>query len=413
MANLTELPVNSIRGVPKPTNADFGKALVYIGDKLFGWVLAPTPAQLTKLDGIETGAEKNTGSNLGSGASVFAGKTGSNLTFKSIKAGTGVSVTQDGAEITVSATINSSGAATAFLGLSDAPASYLGMANKFVKVNPAGNGLVFGDGVDTSAFAPISHTHTTADITGLSTTITTTGDARYVQTTNFTWSNLSGKPTTFTPATHTHATSDVTGLDTALAAKVNTVNFTWTNLSGKPSTFTPAAHTHAISDVTNLQSSLDAKVATSRTVSAGTGLTGGGDLSANRTISADIATAANVRAATANKLLDAAGVLSAVTPVALTDGATITPDFTAGRAFTVTLAGNRTLANPTNLAPGQSGLIVVTQDATGSRTLSYGSYWKFPGGAPTLSTAAASVDLISYYVVSATQIICSIVKDLK
>lgn len=85
-------------------------------------------------------------------------------------------------------------------------------------------------------------------------------------------------------------------------------------------------------------------------------------------------------------------------PVTLTDGATITPDFSAGRNFTVTLAGNRTLANPTNQVAGYSGMITVTQDATGSRTLSYGTNWKFNGGAPTLSTAANSVDLITYYV---------------
>ena len=83
----------------------------------------------------------------------------------------------------------------------------------------------------------------------------------------------------------------------------------------------------------------------------------------------------------------------------LTDGATITPDFATSNNYTVTLAGNRTLANPTNLTAGQSGSIFVVQDGTGSRTLAYGSYWDFAGGtAPTLSTAAASVDRIDYVV---------------
>jgi hypothetical protein len=48
------------------------------------------------------------------------------------------------------------------------------------------------------------------------------------------------------------------------------------------------------------------------------------------------------------------------TVVALTDGATITPDFATGNNFSVTLGGNRTLANPSNLTAGQSGVIVVT-----------------------------------------------------
>jgi hypothetical protein len=90
---------------------------------------------------------------------------------------------------------------------------------------------------------------------------------------------------------------------------------------------------------------------------------------------------------------------------ALTDGATITPDFSAANNFSVTLGGNRTLANPTNITAGQSGIIVVTQDGTGSRTLSYGSYWKFPAGtAPTLTTTASKVDVIAYYCESTTRI---------
>ena len=99
---------------------------------------------------------------------------------------------------------------------------------------------------------------------------------------------------------------------------------------------------------------------------------------------------------------------------ALTDGATITPDFSANNGFSVTLGGNRTLANPTNLVAGQSGVILVTQDGTGSRTLAYGSYWKFPGGtAPTLTTTASAVDALVYYVGSTTQIDTVFIGNLK
>lgn len=90
---------------------------------------------------------------------------------------------------------------------------------------------------------------------------------------------------------------------------------------------------------------------------------------------------------------------------ALTDGATITPDFAVGNNYSVTLAGNRTLANPTNLTAGQSGVILVSQDSTGSRTLAFGSYWKFAGGtAPTLTTTASAVDVIAFFVDSSTRI---------
>jgi hypothetical protein len=89
----------------------------------------------------------------------------------------------------------------------------------------------------------------------------------------------------------------------------------------------------------------------------------------------------------------------------LTDGATITPDFATANNFTVTLAGNRTIANPTNLTAGQSGSIFIVQDGTGSRTASWGSYWDFAAGAaPTLTTDANAVDRVDYVVRSSTSI---------
>ena len=97
----------------------------------------------------------------------------------------------------------------------------------------------------------------------------------------------------------------------------------------------------------------------------------------------------------------------------LTDAATITPDFAAANHFSVTLAGNRTLANPTNLVAGQSGAIFITQDASGSRTLSYGTYWKFAGGTlPTLSTAANAVDMLVYVVKSSTEVYASLSNNM-
>ena len=91
----------------------------------------------------------------------------------------------------------------------------------------------------------------------------------------------------------------------------------------------------------------------------------------------------------------------------LTDGANISVDLAASNNFTVTLGDNRTLDNPTNIVAGQSGSIFIVQDATGSRTLAYGSYYDFAGGtAPTLSTAADAVDRIDYLVRSATSIHC-------
>ena len=97
---------------------------------------------------------------------------------------------------------------------------------------------------------------------------------------------------------------------------------------------------------------------------------------------------------------------------ALTDGATITPDFAVANNFSVTLGGNRTLANPSNLTAGQSGAIFITQDGTGSRTLAFGTYWDFPAGtAPTLTTTASAVDLLVYTVRTTTSIHANLIAN--
>ena len=83
----------------------------------------------------------------------------------------------------------------------------------------------------------------------------------------------------------------------------------------------------------------------------------------------------------------------------LSDGVTITPNFGAGINFEVTLGGNRTLGLPTNLKAGQSGVIYVVQDGTGSRTLAYNAAYKWAGGvAGVLSTTASRVDRLTYFV---------------
>ena len=80
-------------------------------------------------------------------------------------------------------------------------------------------------------------------------------------------------------------------------------------------------------------------------------------------------------------------------------------DLNTGQNFTVTLAGNRTLSNPTNCVAGQVGSIFVVQDGTGSRTLAYGTSWDFAGGeAPVLSTDAAAIDRIDYIVHTSTDV---------
>jgi hypothetical protein len=176
-----------------------------------------------------------------------------------------------------------------------------------------------------------------------------------------------------------------------------------------------------LSDQTDLQTALDGKLATSGGTdlaiadggtAASTAATAFGNLKQNATTSAtgvtEMATAAEFRAntATAHLALSPAEVWTAAAEVALSDGATIAVDWSLGINFTVTLGGNRTLGNGTNEKAGQSGVIRVVQDGTGSRTLAYASDYEFAGGsAPVLSTAAAAEDLLFYYIVSSTRVV--------
>jgi hypothetical protein len=81
---------------------------------------------------------------------------------------------------------------------------------------------------------------------------------------------------------------------------------------------------------------------------------------------------------------------------ALTDQASIAWNTALGAFATLTIGGNRTLANPTNLTAGASYALKITQDGVGGRTLAYGSAFKWAGGAaPVLSTAIGAVDVLT------------------
>jgi len=80
-------------------------------------------------------------------------------------------------------------------------------------------------------------------------------------------------------------------------------------------------------------------------------------------------------------------------------------NFANANIFNLTLGINTHLNLPSNPTVGQGGSIIVTQDGTGSRTLSYAGAWEFPSGtAPTLSTTANAQDRIDYLVVAANAI---------
>lgn len=82
--------------------------------------------------------------------------------------------------------------------------------------------------------------------------------------------------------------------------------------------------------------------------------------------------------------------------VTLTDAASIATDCSLGCVFKVTLGGNRTLANPTNVAAGATYTWNIVQDGTGSRTLALGAnFYRAAGDTWAASTLAGAVDVIS------------------
>jgi hypothetical protein len=256
---------------------------------------------------------------------------------------------------------------------------------------------------------------TTITLPATTGTVVTTGDTSTVSNTMLAGSIADSKLNTISTAgkvSNSATTAASANTASAIVARDASGNFSAGTISaaltGNASTATALQTGRTIQGVT-FDGTANVTVVTAGTgISiAGTAVTNTGVLSIN----------GNAGAITNVAVTNTAQSFSAAqrgTVVALTDGATITPDFAVANNYSVTLGGNRTLANPSNLTAGQSGTIVITQDGTGSRTLAYGSNWKFPGGtAPTLTTTASAVDVIAYYVESATRITARLIADVK
>jgi hypothetical protein len=82
-------------------------------------------------------------------------------------------------------------------------------------------------------------------------------------------------------------------------------------------------------------------------------------------------------------------------PASANTSTTITPDVATGTIFRYTANANFTFNSLANAVAGSSATVIITQDATGSRLLT--STMKFAGASKTLSTAAASIDIIGVF----------------
>jgi hypothetical protein len=133
-------------------------------------------------------------------------------------------------------------------------------------------------------------------------------------------------------------------------------------------------------------------------LTAGAGLTGGGALASSPSVAVgagtgiavnaddvavDKASAANVRAAASNKVVTTDIIETASALVALSDDTTVAVDWDAGINFSLTVAGSRTIGNPTNGQPGTWRTILVQGNNTTDRTLSFGN--QYLGEVPTIT----------------------------
>ena len=81
----------------------------------------------------------------------------------------------------------------------------------------------------------------------------------------------------------------------------------------------------------------------------------------------------------------------------LTDGSTITWNAETQDVAKVTLGGNRTIGAASSATTGQFISLLVIQDGTGSRTLTWNAAYEFAADtAPTLTTTAAKGDLFVF-----------------
>jgi hypothetical protein len=79
------------------------------------------------------------------------------------------------------------------------------------------------------------------------------------------------------------------------------------------------------------------------------------------------------------------------------DTSATTPDAEGSNVFVLTLTENITVNAPTLPVDGQTFRLIVVQDGTGSRTITWNAIYRWPGGtAPTLTTTAGKADVFEF-----------------
>ena len=125
-----------------------------------------------------------------------------------------------------------------------------------------------------------------------------------------------------------------------------------------------------------------------------TGLSAG--LSGTPQLNVGVTTATNIKITGTSE--------STIHTQAASAGGNTSPAYQTADNFIITMGGNTTMT-ANNQKIGQTGAIFIVQDGTGSRPAAWHADYKWAGGtAPTLSTAANSIDRIDYFVKASNQI---------
>lgn len=151
-----------------------------------------------------------------------------------------------------------------------------------------------------------------------------------------------------------------------------------------------------------------------RKIAVGAGMTitpANGSLSnTTNTLAPVQASAAEYRSAVADKLLTPENAWASINAeVSLTDAATVAWNMSSGFDFILKPTANRAIGLPTNIKVGQKGRLVIQQDATGGRALTWNGVFKFAANTPpVLSTAANAIDVLYYDVRKSNYIIITL-----
>lgn len=198
-------------------------------------------------------------------------------------------------------------------------------------------------------------------------------------------------------AAYQNANTFVTKAEAGTAAYANTTSFATAAQGAKADTAIQQANLTAIN------------------INTGTGLAGGGSLTSNLSLSVTFANTSQFYGISSTTSVNPDTLYRAVEFKPITPSANVAIDFSSGINFSVVADRNILFTTPTNSKNGLSGILTITQDATGGRAITFANNFKFPEGVVELSVSPNTTDIISYTVTSTSPltIFCTYATDIR